>query len=94
MQILYGINVDLDIRNTVDAYVPANLVTEFSKVISIRISLLMQSVEDGSVPAPQAYTFDGVIYNGGAGNGNLPADNRVRRVFTSTIGLRNRALGA
>jgi type IV pilus assembly protein PilW len=93
MQILYGINVDLDIRNTVDAYIPANLVTGFSKVISVRISLLMQSVEDGSVPAPQAYTFDGVLYDGGGGNGNLPVDNRVRRVFTSTIGLRNRALG-
>jgi len=94
MQILYGINVDQDIRNTVDAYIPANLVTEFSKVISVRISLLMQSVEDGSVPAPQAYTFDGVLYDGGVGNGDLPVDNRVRRVFTSTIGLRNRALGA
>jgi len=94
MQILYGINVDQDIRNTVDAYIPADLVTEFSKVISIRISLLMQSVEDGSVPAAQAYTFDGVLYDGASGNGNLPVDNRVRRVFTSTIGLRNRALGA
>lgn len=93
MQILYGINVDLDVRNTVDAYVPADLVTEFSKVISVRISLLMQSIEDGSVPAPQLYTFDGVLYDGGVGNGDLPADTRVRRVFTNTISLRNRALG-
>lgn len=93
MQILYGINIDLDVRNTVDAYVPANLVTEFSKVISVRISLLMQSIEDGSVPAPQAYTFDGVVYDGQSGNGDLPADTRVRRVFTNTISLRNRALG-
>jgi len=93
IQILYGINLDLDVRNTVDAYLPANLVTEFSKVISVRMSLLMQSVEDGSVPSPQAYTFDGVLYDGGSGNGALPVDNRVRRVFTNTIGLRNRALG-
>lgn len=93
MQILYGINLDQDVRNTVDAYLPADLVTEFSKVISIRISLLMQSVEDGSVPAPQTYTFDGVLYDGGSGNGALPADTRVRRVFTTTISLRNRALG-
>ena len=93
MQILYGINLDQDVRNTVDAYLPADLVTEFSKVISIRNSLLMQSVEDGSVPAPQTYTFDGVLYEGGSGNGALPADTRVRRVFTTTISLRNRALG-
>ncbi len=93
MQILYGINLDLDVRNTVDAYVPANLVTDFSRVISVRISLLMQSVEDGSVPAPQTYTFNGITYDGSDGNGALPIDTRVRRVFTSTISLRNRALG-
>lgn len=93
MQILYGINLDMDIRNTVNAYLPANLVTDFSKVISVRVSLLMQSVEDGSVPAPQIYTFDGVSYDGGDGNGALPVDNRVRRVFTNTISLRNRTLG-
>ncbi len=94
MQILYGVNLDQDVRNTVDAYIPANLVTEFSKVISVRIGLLMQSVEDGSVPAPQAYTFDGVVYDGGGGgNGELPTDTKVRRVFTNTISLRNRALG-
>lgn len=93
MQILYGVNLDQDVRNTVDGYLPANLVAEFSKVISVRINLLMQSVEDGSVPAPQIYTFDGVLYDGQSGNGALPADTRVRRVFSSTISLRNRALG-
>lgn len=93
MQVLYGINVDQDVRNTVDTYVPANLVTDFEKVISVRISLLMQSVEDGTVPAPQSYTFDGVVYDGGVGNGALPADTKVRRVFVNTISLRNRALG-
>ncbi len=93
MQILYGINVDGDIRSTVDAYIPANAVADFARVISVRISLLMQSVEDGSVPSPQAYTFDGVTYDGAGGNGDLPVDNRVRRVFVTTISLRNRALG-
>lgn len=94
MQILYGVNLDADVRNTVDSYLPADLVTDWGEVISVRVSLLMQSVEDGTVPSPQAYVFDGVTYDGGGGgNGTLPADNRVRRVFTSTITLRNRALG-
>lgn len=93
MQILYGINLDQDIRNSVDTYIPANLVSDFSKVISVRVSLLLQSVENGTVPTSQSYIFDGVIYDGAAGNGNLPADDRVRRVFVSTISLRNRALG-
>ena len=93
MQILYGINVDQDTRSTVDAYIPADAVTNFQQVISVRISLLMQSVEDGTVPFPQEYIFDGITYDGAVGNGALPTDNRVRRVFVSTISLRNRALG-
>ena len=94
MQLLYGVNVDQDIRATVDAYLTADNVTSWDEVISVRVSLLMQSVEDGTVPAPQGYTFDGVTYDGGGGgNGELPADERARRVFTATISLRNRALG-
>lgn len=93
MQILYGINLDQDVRSTVDTYIPADLVTDFADVISVRISLLMQSVEDGTVPAPQGYVFDGVTYDGVGANGDLPADTKVRRVFVTTISLRNRALG-
>lgn len=92
MQILYGVNNDQDVRSTVDTYLPADQVGDWNDVISVRISLLMQSVDDGTVPFPQQYIFDGVTY-GPAGDGNLPADNRVRRIFTGTISLRNRALG-
>ncbi len=93
MQLLYGVNTDQDIRATVDAYLTADNVTNWDEVISVRVSLLMQSVEDGTVPAPQPYTFDGVTYDGQGANGDLPADERARRVFTATISLRNRALG-
>ncbi len=98
MQILYGENLDTDARNTVDSYVPANQVNDWADVTSVRISLLMQSIEDGIVPSPQAYEFDGVSYSGdaeegGGAAGDLPNDNRVRRVFVNTISLRNRALG-
>ena len=93
MQLLYGVNIDQDVRATVDTYLTADQVANWDEVISVRVSLLMQSIEDGTVPSPQAYTFDGVTYDDGGGNGSLPNDNRVRRVFTSTISLRNRALG-
>ncbi len=93
MQLLYGVNLDQDVRATADAYLTADQVTNWDEVISVRVSLLLQSVNNGTVPAPQSYTFDGVIYDGGAGNGDLPDDERVRRVFTATISLRNRALG-
>lgn len=92
MQILYGVNIDQDVRSTVDTYLTADNVPDWNDVVSVRITLLMQSVEDGTVPEPQEYTFDGVTY-GPNGGGDLPADNRVRRVFSTTIGLRNRALG-
>jgi type IV pilus assembly protein PilW len=92
MQILYGVNTDEDIRSTADAYLTADLVTQWQDVISVRITLLMQSIDDGTVPQPQGYSFNGVVYDGAAG-GSLPADRRVRRIFTTTISLRNRALG-
>ncbi len=94
LQILYGINADNDNKKTVDSYVTANLVGDWSRVISVRVSVLVQSIEDNMLPAPQAYTFNGVRYDGAAGNGALPADRRLRRVFTSTITLRNRAVGS
>ena len=93
MQLLYGVNLENDLRNTADGYLPADLVTDWMDVVAVRVSLLMQSVEDGVVPAPQNYIFNGVNYNGVGANGDLPQDNRVRRVFTATIGLRNRSLG-
>jgi len=94
LQILYGINADNDNKKTVDSYVPANLVGDWSRVISVRVSVLVQSIEDNMLPAPQAYSFNGVRYDGTGGNGALPADRRLRRVFTSTITLRNRAVGS
>lgn len=94
LQVLYGINADNDNKKTVDAYVSANQVGDWSRVISVRVSVLVQSIEDSMLPAAQVYTFNGVTYDGGAGNGALPADRRLRRVFTSTITLRNRAVGS
>ena len=93
MQLLYGVNTDQDVRATIDAWVTADNVFDWDEVIAIRISLLMQSVEGGTVPTPQAYTFNGVTYDGVGANGDLPGDERVRRVFQTTISLRNRALG-
>ena len=94
IQILYGVNLDNDNKKTVDAYVSANLVPDWARVISVRISVLVQSIEDNMLPAPSPYAFNGVRYDGLAGNGALPADTRLRRVFTSTVTLRNRAVGS
>lgn len=54
----------------------------WQRVVSVRVSLLMRTSEDGVVPAPQTYTFNGAAVT--------PADRRLRKVFTHVIKLRNR----
>ena len=92
MQVLYGENLDNDSRNAADAYVTADQVADWDNVVSIRISLLVESIEAELLEAPQAFTFNGVVYDGEAGNGDLPDDQRSRRVFTTTLSLRNKVL--
>lgn len=93
MQILYGENTDDDNNSAADRFVPADQVSSWDDVVSVRITLLVQSLEDNLVATPQAYGFNGVTYNGAAGNGANPPDRRLRRVFTTTINLRNVTLG-
>lgn len=93
MQVLYGENTNNDSSNAADRLVPADQVSDWDNVVSVRITLLMQTLENNLVPAPVSYTFNGVVYDGGTGNGALPPDGRLRRVFTTTINLRNITLG-
>ncbi len=80
MQILYGIDTDGD--GTADRYTSANSVGDWNQVVAVRIHLLLQSIEDNVTTAPQPYTFDGATVT--------PTDRRLRRVYTTTIALRNR----
>lgn len=93
IQVLFGLNIDNDSQRSVDGWVTADQVTDWGQVIATRISVLVQSIEDNLAPAPQPYRFNGVLYDGTTGNGALPEDRRYRRVFTTTITLRNRAVG-
>lgn len=79
MQILYGEVIDDGHR-----YSAADKVTNWDNVISVRISLLLRSLEDNLASSPQSYTFNEVTAT--------PSDRRLRRVFTATVNLRNRAL--
>jgi type IV pilus assembly protein PilW len=131
MQVLYGIDIDLNTTpdcpatppNTVPAgcfvpnyYVDASKVTDWSKVVSIRISLVAVSIENNLVDAPQPYTYlveanntynyatitppdiyvnsqntSQVCQSNTSGCVKKP-DLRLRRVFSSTIAIRNRLL--
>ncbi|HMV11872.1 MAG TPA: PilW family protein [Nitrosomonas sp.] len=80
MQIEYG--EDLDGNSTADVYRTADAVTNWAEVVSVRISLLMQSLENNVATDAQTYTFNGTI--------TTPNDRRLRQVFTTVVTLRNR----
>lgn len=80
MQILFGVDTDTD--GTANYYVSANNVVNMAQVISIRISLLAATLDDNLAAQPLTYTYNGVA--------TTPADRRIRRVFNTTIAMRNR----
>jgi len=83
MQITYGVDSDDD--DIVDNYQTANTITtnsDWDKVVSARISLLVQTAEENIATSNQT-----VFYNGA--DRVIPA-GKLARVFTSTIGIRNR----
>lgn len=79
MQILYGEDIDGDAY--ADRYLSANQV-DMNDVVSVRISILLQSLTDALTSEYQSYTFNGLS--------QTATDYRIRRVFTTTIALRNR----
>ncbi len=80
MQILYGEDTDAD--DAPNYYVPANNVVDMDNVVSIRVSLLVTSTDDNLTSQPVPYTYNGA--------NTTPTDRRIRKVFTSTIAVRNR----
>ncbi len=82
MQLMYGEDTSATQDGIVDRYVPANSVTDFNNVISVRVTLLVRS-EDELNEAPISYTLPGI-------GTFTPTDNRSRRVYTTTATIRNR----
>jgi len=78
MQVEYGEDTNAD--NSPDYYVKADSVTDWSKVISARISLLARTREDNLTESAKTYTI----------GGNSFTDRRISRIYTTTILLRNR----
>lgn len=90
MQISYGIDTDVD--GVANQYVPPatiwadcntnNNATCWRQVASVRIALLLATVDDHVTTKPQTYSFNGV-------NGITATDYRLRREFLGIIALRN-----
>jgi type IV pilus assembly protein PilW len=81
MQILYGEDTDPTPDGAPNYYVPANNVVDMTKVVSIRISLLAATLDDNLAAQPLAYTYNGAT--------TTPTDRKIRRVFNTTIAVRN-----
>jgi type IV pilus assembly protein PilW len=84
MQILYGEDTDATPDGTPNYYTTADQVTNMANVVSIRLSLLVRTLDDNLAAEPQSYTYNDTT--------TTPDDRRLRRVFTTTIAVRNRLL--
>ena len=82
LQIEYGVDTALTPNGRIDAYLTANNVADWTRVLSVRLNLLAVSPEPNVAVEPQTLTFNGTTVT-------IP-DNRLGHVFSSTIGLRNR----
>lgn len=93
MQITYGVDTSGTADKTVDVYAAADQVAsaspetsleaDWKRVLSVRISLLMVSGEgENTTNKPQTYTFNGETVE--------TNDYRLRKVFNTTIAVRNR----
>jgi type IV pilus assembly protein PilW len=94
LQVTYGVdnpattlNTDGTPDLTVDSYEKANAVTDWSRVVAVRMSLLIKARDpvraDASVPASAPV-------NGVTINFPTTGDKFDRRVFTTTVALRNK----
>ncbi|NNM59071.1 MAG: prepilin-type N-terminal cleavage/methylation domain-containing protein [Legionellales bacterium] len=80
MLILYG--VDTDGNGAANIYVRANQVNNMTNVVSVRLNLVVRSADNNVLTSPQSYILNGQTVT--------PTDNRLRRVYTQTLSLRNR----
>lgn len=92
LQVLYGEDSNDD--DNVDSYVTAAAVTDWAAVMAVRIGLLLRSPGEIGKKALDTSTY---LVNGETvdplGNGSVatPADDRrMRQVYVSTVGIRNR----
>ena len=91
MQILYGEDTDADADGangdgTANRYVAIGASRlERDRIVSVKISVLVRSINNNLTTEPSPYTFNGITVTPGS------TDKYLRKVFTTTIMLRNKA---
>lgn len=92
MQIAYGLDIS-PVDGAADKFVTADQVgsSEWSKVVSVRFSLLMTSSRSDIASTTQKY-FYGVTAGSTAEAEQTPTDKSLRKVFSTTVAIRNRTM--
>ncbi len=83
MRVFYGEDTDVTADSAANIFRPANTVTDWSKVVSVRIGLLLRT------PHESGGDFDTNTYDVAGATVDPTDDRRQRRVFTTSIQLRN-----
>lgn len=82
MQIRFGTDPDND--GDTDAWTPAGGVADWTQVLSLEVTLLARSADE------YGQEIDTFTYNLAGTQFNPIDDRRLRQVFSSTVGIRNR----
>lgn len=83
MQVRYGL--DTDNNDAIDSWVTADALLDWTTAVSVELTLLARSADEYGAET------DTAVYNlGGTTQFNPVDDRRLRQVFSTTIGVRNR----
>jgi len=86
MQVLYGVDTTpADTNQSTDTYVAAGAVTDWENVVSVRLHLLLRTLENNIAETPQTYRYIGTDVAVADAT-----DRFVRKEFTTLVALRNR----
>lgn len=86
LQVMYGVDTSpSDPTQSADTYVNAAAVTDWNNVVSVRLNLLLRSLENNITETPQTYRFQGADV--AVTNAN---DRFLRKEFTALVAMRNR----
>ncbi|PRD66884.1 hypothetical protein C6P64_01775 [Malikia granosa] len=82
LQMLYGVGTpNADGILVITAYTEASNVTDWTRVLAVRVTVTLESQDDNVIAESRSFTL---------GNGTVITDRRLRRSYTMTFGLRKR----